>query len=136
MHPWADSVAEYPIPQSISTNRARRTFSTPTLDKFAIVPMAACVFALIVAPLWLFVDQPTRGILDTRIENRIFWPVLAAISVVLLVQNRSRRDRLSLPPHLICLLAYLAFAGASSMWAFSPEKSFIRFAQQVMILTS
>ena len=43
-------------------------------------------------------------------ENRIFWPAMAAISVVLVVQNRSR---FTLPPHMICLLAYLAFAGAS-----------------------
>ena len=36
--------------------------------------------------------------------------------------------RLTLPPHIICLLAYLAFAGASVLWAFRPELSFIRFA--------
>src|SRR5262249_9433098 len=39
-------------------------------------------------------------------------------------------------PHIICLLAYLAFAGASVLWAFRPELSFIRFVQQVMIVTS
>jgi hypothetical protein len=36
----------------------------------------------------------------------------------------------------ICLLAYVAFAETSAVWAFRPELSFIRFAQQVMILTS
>jgi hypothetical protein len=61
---------------------------------------------------------------------------MAAISVVLAAQNRSRLGRLTLPPHIICLVAYLAFAGASALWAFSPELSFIRFAQQVMIVTS
>ena len=58
---------------------------------------------------------------------------MAAISVILAVQNRSR---LTLPPHIICLFAYLAFAGASVLWAFSPERSFIRYLQQVMIVTS
>ena len=44
--------------------------------------------------------------------------------------------RLTFPPHIICLFAYLAFAGASVLWAFKPELSFIRFSQQAMIVTS
>jgi exopolysaccharide production protein ExoQ len=78
-------------------------------------------------------DQTVPGLAENRPENRIFWPALAAISLVLAVRNRSR---LSLPPNIVCLLAYLAFAGASVLWAFRPELSFIRFTQQVMILTS
>ena len=74
-----------------------------------------------------------HGVVEPRLENRIFWPALAVISVVLAVQNRSR---LALPPHIICLLAYLAFAGTSVLWAFRPEISFTRFVQQVMIVTS
>ncbi len=74
--------------------------------------------------------------METRPENRIFWPAVAAISVILAVQNRSRLGKLTWPPHIICLLAYLAFAGASVVWAFRPELSFIRFAQEVMVVTS
>jgi O-antigen ligase len=37
---------------------------------------------------------------------------------------------------MICLLAYLAFAGASVLWAFKPELSFIRFVQELMVLIS
>jgi exopolysaccharide production protein ExoQ len=111
----------------------RPRFSTPMIDKFAIVPISACVFALIVAPLLIFFSPPDPQTLAARPETRIFWPAMAAISVVLAVQNRSR---LTLPPNIICLLAYLAFAGASVLWAFSPERSFIRFFQQVMIVTS
>jgi O-antigen ligase len=73
---------------------------------------------------------------DARPENRIFWPAMVAISVVLAVQNRSRLARLTLPPHIICLVAYLAFAGTSVLWAFSPEHSFVRSVQQLMIVTS
>ena len=58
---------------------------------------------------------------------------MAAISIILVVQKRSR---LTLPPHIVYLVAYLAFAGASVLWAFSPEQSFIRYVQQVMIITS
>jgi exopolysaccharide production protein ExoQ len=74
--------------------------------------------------------------MEARPENRIFWPAMSAISVVLAVQTRSRLARPTLPPHIICLLAYLAFAGASVLWAFSPEQSLTRFVQQVMIVTS
>ena len=107
------------------------------IDKYAIVPILACIFALIVSPLFIFFTsspiQTLQSAMESRPENRIFWPAMAAISVVLAVRNRSR---LTLPPHIICLLAYLAFAGASVLWAFRPEISFIRFVQQVMIVTS
>jgi exopolysaccharide production protein ExoQ len=106
--------------------------STPMIDKCAIVPISACVFALIVSPLLLFFT-PVQSVMESRPEPRIFWPAIAAISVGLALQNRSR---LTLPPHIICLLVYLAFAGASVVWAFRPELSFIRFIQQVMIITS
>jgi exopolysaccharide production protein ExoQ len=112
-------------------NRPR--YSAPMIDKFAIVPISACVFALIVSPILIFVSSADLQTLAARPETRIFWPAMAAISVVLTAQNRSR---LTLPPNIICLLAYLAFAGASVLWAFSPERSFIRFFQQVMIVTS
>ncbi len=87
----------------------------------------------------MFVAKPgntLQAVMESRPENRIFWPAMAAISVILAVQGRSRPGRLALPPNIICLVAYLAFAGASVLWAFRPELSFIRFAQQVMILTS
>ena len=102
------------------------------IDKYASVPISACVFALIVFPLFIF-NLPAAQQMEARPEPRIFWPVMAAISLVFAVQNRSR---LTLPPHIICLLAYLAFAGASVLWAFSPESSFVRYLQQVMIVTS
>ena len=120
---------------SFESNRPKSP--TPMIDKCAIVPILACIYALIVSPLSIFAIsfpiQTLQSAMESRPENRIFWPAMAAISVVLAVRNRSR---LTLPPHIICLLAYLAFAGASVLWAFSPEHSFIRFVQQVMIVTS
>ena len=108
------------------------------IDKYAIVPMSACVFALIVSPLLVYVrsvpPKTLQSMSEPALENRIFWPAMAAISVVLAVQNRSRLGKL--PPPIICLLAYLAFAGASVLRAFEPEVSFIRFASQVMVVLS
>ena len=102
------------------------------IDKFAIVPTSACVFALIVSPIFLFFAPPS-DMLQSDIPPRIFWPAVAAISVLLAARNRSR---VTLPPHIVCLLVYLAFAGASALWAFRPELSFIRFLQQAMVITS
>src|SRR6516165_5905707 len=123
-----------------SCELGRPRVSTGTIDKCAIVPISACVFALIVSPVLVFLTAPdvwtSQSIMEARPENRIFWPALSAISVVLVVQNRSRLGRHILPPHITCLLAYLAFAGTSVLWAFSPEQSLTRFVQQVMIVTS
>src|SRR6266566_6766011 len=109
--------------------------SAPMMDKCAIVPILACAYPSIAGPLLYFIFPPAgglQGILESRPENRIFWPALATVSVVLAVRNWSRLGKLTLPPNIICLLAYLAFAGASILWAFRPELSFTRFVQEVM----
>jgi exopolysaccharide production protein ExoQ len=110
---------------------------TALFDKFAILPILACCFAVIVFPLLGFFTPISAGAgmneAVARPETRIFWPIVAAISALLALQNRSR---LTGPPHIICLVAYLAFAGVSAFWAFSPGHSFIRYIQQVMIITS
>jgi exopolysaccharide production protein ExoQ len=105
------------------------------LDRYAIVvPISACIFALIVSPLLAhFLLKATP---ETDYEARIFWPAMAAISVIFAMQNHSRLSRLAWPPHILCLFACVAFAGASSLWAFKPESSFIRFVQQVMVVIS
>ena len=69
--------------------------SNVIVDKFAIVPIAACIFALIVFPLLTFYSPADPRALEGRPETRIFWPAIAAISVLLTAQNRSR---LTFPP--------------------------------------
>ena len=118
--------------------------STPLFHKCVIVPVTACVYATILSPLLIYVavgsitDLPLAEahtlLMAPRPENKIFWPTLAAISIVLVVRNRSRLVGWS--PHIIFLFAYLAFAGASVLWAFKPEFSFTRFVMQVMLVTS
>lgn len=127
------------------------TSSAPLISRGAVAPILACLYATAVAPilacLYATVVEPViyvatapprtlQGVMETRWENRIFWPALAAFSVVLFVRNRSRLAGLSWPPNIICLTAYLAFAGTSVLWAFNPELSFIRFLQQIMVLAS
>lgn len=108
------------------------------LDKYGAVTVAACVFALIVFPILTFASSPNGPSLqiESRPEPRLFWPAMTAITILLAAQNRLRFNKLTWPPHILCLFAYLAFAGASVVWAFSPQSSFVRFAQQAMIVTS
>jgi O-antigen ligase len=123
--------------RSYDTRQNRRALGNPTpagvIDRFALLPILACVFAAIISPL----EYTILGVstTETRLDTRIFWPVMAAISVVLAAQHHSRLRR-PLPPHIICFLVYLAFAGASVLWSFNPRVSFIRFAQQAMIVSS
>ena len=77
-----------------------------------------------------------QGMMEVRTENRYFWPALAGIAVILGVRNGSRFSRLTWPPHLICFVACLLFAGASVLWAFKPDVSFTKFAGQMTIIIS
>jgi exopolysaccharide production protein ExoQ len=118
-----------------SADPGRLGTNTRVFDKYSIIPILACVYATIISPLMIVNCSLNDSVclFEPRPENKLFWPALAAISIVLVIHGRSR---LKLPPHIICLFAYLAFAGASVLWAFKPELSFIRFAQQVMVVTS
>ena len=103
-----------------------------------MIPVLAVAYSTIIQPLIYFGFPPApglQGLLESRVEDRIFWPVLTAMSVVLAARHWSRIRR-PLPPNIIALLAYLAFAGASVAWAFKPELSFIRFVKEIMVLTS
>src|SRR6266851_4387898 len=127
-----------PAMHSFELRRAKSP--TSMVDKYAIVPLLACAYAAMIGPLldFAFFALPSANIQNAEpgVPNRIFWPVMALVSVVLAAQHRSRRARLTWPPNIICLLAYLAFAGASVLWSFNPGVSFTRFAQQAMIVTS
>jgi len=112
----------------------------PAIDVCAMLALSVCVFALIADPLLTFVeyaDQRTvSSTMDPSWDTRVFWPTVAALSMLLGVQNRARLSKLAWSPPIICLFIYLAFAGASVVWAFSPGSSFVRYIQQVMVVTS
>lgn len=139
---WTNRVRIGDARQSRGPSRTIPSGPTPSaiIDKFTVLPISACIFALIIFPLLIFLHPPTAQAMltgtDARPEPRIFWPVITAISVLLAVRNPSRLSRLTWPPQIICLLLYLAFAGASVLWSFNPRVSFIRFTQQAMIVTS
>ena len=130
-----------------SVELGRAGSSSRKFDKLVIIiSIIVCAYVEIIFPLVLYAEaRPAAGpggswtkaqaeILNApNLAHRIVWPILAAVSIILAVRNRSR---ITLPPHLICLFAYLAFAGASILWAFKPEYSSTRFFQQATMIIS
>ena len=109
--------------------------SFSTIGGYALIPFLACLYATVIFPLIIVSCDPTDSacLMEARPESKIFWPALAAIALVLAIRNFSR---LTFPPHVLWLFGYLALAAASVLWAFKPEASFVRFAQQAMIVAS
>lgn len=103
--------------------------TAPTFDKYLIIPILVCAYSLIIGPMLLFEFPASSG---NRVENKIFWPLIAAIALGCFALGN--RSRLTWPRHIVWLGAYLALAGASTLWAFKPEISFNRFAAQMMMI--
>lgn len=94
----------------------------------AMMPAFAMFYILLVLP---FLPDDGKG----RVENILFWPIVAGLAVTLTLQNRAQLDYRffrSLP--IMSLTAYLLFAAASVTWAFSPDFAFSRFVVQVLAL--
>lgn len=94
----------------------------------AIMPVFAIFYILLVLPFF-----PGDG--TERVENILFWPVVAVLTLTLVFQNWARIDYRffrSLP--IMSLIAYLVFAAASVTWAHSPDFAFSRLVVQVLAL--
>jgi hypothetical protein len=94
----------------------------------AIMPVLVIFYVLLVLP---FLPDDGKG----RVENILFWPVAAVLTLTLVYQNWARIDsRLFRSLPIMSLIAYLVFAAASVMWAFSPDYAFSRLIVQVLAL--
>ena len=94
----------------------------------AMMPAFAIFYILLVLP---FLPDDGKG----RVENILFWPIVAVLVLTLIFQNRAQVDYRffrSLP--IMSLIAYLVFAAASVTWAFSPDFAFSRLIVQVLAL--
>jgi exopolysaccharide production protein ExoQ len=94
----------------------------------AIVPVLVNYYVLLVLP---FINDDGKG----RIENNIFWPTVAGITLALVLYNRLRFDTgfiSSLP--VKSLFAYLVFAAASIGWAYSPDYAFSRLVVNTLAI--
>jgi len=106
--------------------------AVPRFDKILIIPFLAYAYALIVGRLVDYVFPPVPN--ETTLSNRLFWPALAAATLVWAATRRERSWSLAIPPHIVCMLAYVAYAGSSIAWAYAPAASGVRFTQQAMVL--
>jgi len=92
----------------------------------AAMPVLAIFYILLILPF-----IPGEG--KARVENILFWPLAAAVTLTLVFQNWARIDFRffrSLP--IMSLIAYLVFAAASVTWAYSPDFAFSRLVVQVL----
>jgi predicted ferric reductase len=81
----------------------------------AIMPALAIFYILLILP---FFPDDGKG----RIENILFWPILALLVLMLVFQNAPQIDyRFFRSVPIASLIAYLVFAAASVTWAFSPD---------------
>ena len=100
-----------------------------------LTPTLACFFSVIISPILEDHTLNSRiELADPGIWNRIFWPSLAALSILLAVRNLRFVGRLRLAPHIFWLIALALYAGVSTVWAIKPEVSLVRYSQQVLIL--
>jgi O-antigen ligase len=94
----------------------------------AIIPVLAIFYVLLVLP---FLPDDGKG----RVENILFWPVAAVLTLMLVFPNWARIDYrffLSLP--IMSLIAYFVLAAASVTWAYSPDFAFSRLVVQILML--
>ncbi len=93
-----------------------------------MMPAFAIFYILLILP---FFPDDGKG----RVENILFWPILAALVLTLVFQNRAQIDfRFFRSAPIVSLIAYLVFAAASVTWAFSPDYAFSRVVVQVLAL--
>jgi hypothetical protein len=95
----------------------------------ALLPILALGYALFLYPPlgFLDTDQNPDDLMAPRIEDKIFWPPIFAVTVFLLLINRSQLNReLIWSPPILGLAAYMTFARASIAWEYSKEYALTR----------
>jgi exopolysaccharide production protein ExoQ len=94
----------------------------------AMMPAFTIFYILLILP---FFPDDGKG----RVENILFWPILAVLVLTLVLQNRAQVDsRFLRSVPIVSLIAYLVFAAASVTWALSPDYAFSRLVVQVLAL--
>jgi O-antigen ligase len=92
----------------------------------SIIPVLAIFYILLILPF-----LPDEG--SGRLENILFWPVAAVLTLILVFQNWARiNSRFFLSAPMISLIAYFVFSAASVTWAYAPNLAFSRLVVEVL----
>jgi O-antigen ligase len=112
--------------------------STPLIDKFSIVPIAAFLFAAILGQLIAYLGSNGSEEADTgsNLLNQIAWITFAGLAVGVAAQSQSRLNRVAWPPSHLWLFVCLGLALASTVWSVKPGFALIRSILQVLLVTS
>jgi O-antigen ligase len=100
-----------------------------SVKALSILPVVGIYYVLLVLP-FIPIDVNSG-----RIENILFWPAAATLTLALVFYNRQHLDYQflrSVPA--ASLIAYLAFAAASVTWAYNTELSFTRIVVEVLAI--
>jgi exopolysaccharide production protein ExoQ len=118
------------MPKSID----RTARDLPAMGSFGakvlpIMPVFGIYYVLLILP---FIPRDASA---ERIENILFWPLAAMLTLALIVYNRERIDyRFFRSVPVASLIAYLAFAAASVTWAFNLELAFSRLVVEMLAI--
>ena len=115
-----------------------------TRKLLALIPFLALGHVLIFTNLLgssVIDADPSQGNVSLdpapNLGNRLFWPGLFALTLILVIRHRSRlRWDFFRSPAMAGLIAYLLLAGASVAWAFSPQHTISRYVLQIMLVTT
>ena len=117
-----------PKPISLAGTAGLPTQGSASATLLAMMPAFAIFYILLILP---FFPDDGKG----RVENILFWPIVAVLVLTLVLQNRAEVDhRFFRSVPIVSLITYLVFAAASVTWAFSPDYAFSRLVVQLLAL--
>lgn len=107
------------------------------------IPVAILAYTLIIYPLGYYghfvaADSGTPGPVqaaEPSLLNRIFFPLMAAVSMLMYVLERERAPHVNLLLALP-LLAFVSYCGLSSVWAIDPSTSISKFIVFLLVIAA
>ncbi len=118
------------MPKSIDrTSPNVRPMGSFSMNALSILPVIGVYYVLLVLP---FIPRDANA---ERIENILFWPAAAMLTLALVFYNRQQIDyRFFRSIPVASLIAYLGFAAASVTWAYNSELAFSRIVVEVLAI--
>jgi len=107
-----------------------------------LIPAIALAYFMLVWPLiyarqYIPADLATGPIAPPQspLINRLFFPCLAALSLVLAIAERRRLGRFD-PLGLALVLSFFGYLGVTALWSLVPETTLTRLAMQLLLAVS